>query len=262
MLVKAELKIAKAATMPTALTTTSVGGAKTTNWITAGSIGEVFPSLPSALLAGGTTTIYSKYFYVNTNASDDLPDAFIWIPNAFDQPGPVGNQTMSFASDDADDDADFEAWTLGYDPSGDPIAYAEELDGTSTVTTAQTFSARHEFQARNSSSGALTALNGNVSLTANATLIGYLPKDFYSATGTVTIWLAASLNDTATIADASTAPGGSSFTRPRTFAGGLAVAGGDLTADDGQGIWTKWELPERQYPSPDCQVVTAIQGNI
>lgn len=257
-----DLTLVKCATPALTLSTSSVGGAKTGTAIDGSTIGQVHFSMPSALLGGGTTTQYNKFFYKNGHSTDDLVDAFIWMPNAFDQPGPAGDTTMTFASSSASDDADYEVWTLGYDPAGDPVLTQKALNGTSNATTSQQFSARHRFEARDATTGDYAALNGNVSLTADATLIGYIPAGYYSATGEIAIWLAASLDDSGTTTNATTAPGGSSFTRPRTFAGGLAVAGDDLLATAGQGIWSRWQLPERAKPSADCQVVTAIQGSI
>jgi len=254
-----QLKLKQATTMPADFTTSNIGGAKTTTVISGGTVGEVHFTMGSALLGAGSKIQYSKFFYINENATDDLSDAGIWLPNALESA--AGLDTWSFESTSINDDNTKKVRFLGYDLNGDP--YQEEVlcDGTDLVTTTNPFDERHRAEVRNASTNALTALDGTGTLYQDVDEIGEIPAGYYSATAEIDIWLPATLNDTGTAADAATAPGGSSFSRPRILETGLDVANsGVLTATAGQGIWSRWTLAERAKPSVDVQVIVAIQG--
>lgn len=254
-----QLKLKQAATMASSYSTANIGGAKSTNVITGGTVGEVLFTMGSGMLGSGSKVQHGKAFYVNENATDDLSDAVIWGPNFLDTN--AGSDTWSFESNSEDDDDTKKVRFQGYDINGDP--YQEEVlcDGTNLVTTTNPFSARHRCDSRNASTGALTPLAGDGTIYQDLDEIGQIPSGYYSATSEIDLWLPATLNDTGTTPDAATAPAGSSYSRPRVLEDGLAVANsGVLTATAGQGIWSRWTLPERAKPSVDVQVIVAIQG--
>lgn len=255
----AQLKLYAATTMATSLTTANVGGAISATEIVGATVGEVFFTMPAPAESEGDQPQIGKGFYKNTNTTDDLTGAKIWLANALDA-GDAGNYPVSLQSDNSLDGSTYKGRCQGLDTAGDPLQAEVTLAGTTEVFTGVDFSAIHSVETRNSTTGVLQALNGKLTVRRNTDIIGYIPAGKYSANSEVNIGLEGALNDTATTTNPETDPSGITFTRPRTYEGGLAVAGGDLTADDAQGIWFKWIQPERRKPTPDQQVLVGIRG--
>lgn len=257
-----DLKMYQATTMPTSLTApTNIGGVKSATQITGGSIGEVHFTMSSALVGGGDKVQRSKYFYGNDSAADDLTSAVIWLPNALDDSA-AGNFTTSDVSSSASDGSGKKVRRLGYDQTGAAVQEEQVLNGTSEVTGSQQFSDVHRREIRNSSTGALEAAAGSITHKRNSVTQGETPAGYYGATSEIDIWLPSTLSDSSTAGDAGSDPTGASWSRPRTFATGEAVANsGTLTHGQAQGIWSRWTLKERAKASADVQVITAIQGN-
>jgi hypothetical protein len=254
-----QLKLLQALTMATSLTTANVGGGVSTVEILATVIGEVLFTMSALPEGEGDLTQYNKAFYKNTNTTDDLTDAKIWLPNALSD-GPVGNYPNSAQSSSADDGSAKKVRWLGYDALGDPVQSEKILNGTTLVTDTVDMSEVHGAELRSVATGALVAAAGTITLRRNGETYGVIPPGYSSANSEVAIGLAASLNDTATTTNATTAPSGITFSRPRTFETGLAVAGDDLTSEDSQGIWFRWVQAERRKPSADMQCVVGIRG--
>lgn len=254
-----QLKLFAATTMATSLTTANVGGAISATEVLGATIGEVFFTMAAPAESEGDQPQISKTFYKNTNTTDDLTDAKIWLANALDA-GDAGNYPVSLQSSNVLDGSTYKGRCQGLDTAGDPLQAEVTLAGTTEVFTGLDFSVVHSVETRNATTGVLQALNGTLTVRRNGDIIGVIPAGYYSANTEVNIGLAAALNDTATTADAETDPSGITFSRPRTYADGLAVAGDDLTAEDAQGIWFKWIQPERRKPTPDQQVLVGIRG--
>lgn len=257
-----DIKAYQATTMPTSLTTSTVGGAiNTSAEITNGTIGEVLPSLASSLSGGGDKTLYAKYFLKNVSASDDLPNAKIFIENLLDD-GPVGNHNITIRPSASGDDSTRVAKLIGFDSGGASLIENLPLNGDADVTSVGQFSKLVAVESRLASGGALVRSVSQWTVKKNTTVVGYVPVSSYGATSEVAIGLEASLNGSSTTTDATTAPSGITFSKPKDYAGGLAVATGTLTHGDAQAIWERWINPERRATSPDFELVVSIQGDI
>lgn len=259
-----QLKLAEASVMPTDFSTGPIGGAPTANIINGSSVGEAHFSMGSSMEGGGSKVQRSKLFYINESTTDDLTSAKIYIANALDTV--AGNDEWRFVSDSADDDDSDDGITyrgIGFDTAGDPLQEEVVGNGTSEVLSLADFSVRGRVETRNNLSGELQPMAGNGTIKKGTSAIGAIPAGYYSATSEIDIWLPSTLDDTGEADDAGTDPDGlGTFTRPRTFAGGLAVANsGTLSAESGQGVWSRWTVPEEALPSGDIQVVLAIQGD-
>lgn len=253
-----ELKLYQAATMAASFSTSSIGGAISATEITGGSIGEVFFTMGSNTTGGGTKTQYAKVFYKNTNASLPLTSSVVYIANSLDAVG--SNGVVSVVSDAAGDNNTYKITVIGLDASSNPQLEDITLNGVTTATGSYTFSAVNRVEYRVVSSGLLANATGNVTITRSAAL-GIIPAGYNSATAEVDIGLIATLDGSSTTTDASTAPGGISFTRPNAYAEGLAVANsGSLTNGSGQGIWLRWVLAERAAASADISVILTLDG--
>lgn len=260
-MVAGDIKLYQATTMPTTLATTSVGGAISATEITNGTIGEVHFTMASAILGGGAKTQYSKFFTKNTHASEDLAAAKVYCPNLLDD-SPSGNHAIVIRPSSSSDDTTYMNRLIGFDASGDPLVEDVACNGDADVTSSGLFSKLCAVESRLVSSSALVASNSDRIIKKNGTTLGKVPETFSSATAEIAIGLEATLNDTATTTDAATAPSGITFSKPKDYAGGIAVATGTLTHGDKQGIWSKWVVDERRSSSPDLEVGVATHGTI
>lgn len=256
---KEQLKLFQALTMATSLTTANVGGGVSTVEILGATLGEVFFTMSALPEGDGDQNQISKAFYTNTNTTDDLVGAKIFLANALDDSS--GNYPVSAQSDSPLDNSGKKLRIQGYDSSGDPLqSDTLALGGLTEVFDGIDFSEVHSVEVRSAITGVLTPLAGNLTLRRNAVIFGKIPAGKYSANREVNIGLADALDDTDVADDAQTDPAGVTFSRPRTYEDGLEVAGGDLVAEASQGIWFKWVQPERRKPTADQQVVVAIRG--
>lgn len=260
-MVEGDLKIYKAATMPTTLATTSVGGAISATEITNGTIGEVHFTMASSLSGGGVKTQYSKLFAKNTHATEDLTAAKIYCSNLLDD-SPSGNHAIVVRPTSASDDSTMKNRLIGFDASSNPLVEEVACAGDADVTSSGLFSKICAVESRLVSSSALVASVSDRTIKKNGTSLGIIPATFTAATAEISIGLAATLNDTATTTNAATAPGSITFTKPKTYAAGLAVATTILTHGDAQGIWSKWVVDERRSSSPDLEIAVVIHGTI
>lgn len=263
-IVAGDLKLYKAATPPTTLATSTVGGAiNTSAEITGGSVGEWFPSVASYGTGLGSWSMYAKVFFKNTHASIPLTGSVIYIENSLDDVGSSG--TASVASSSASDNSTYRTTLLGLDASSNPQSEDFTMNGTSSVGGSLTWNsgaggiAAGEF--RNDSTGVLSATNGAVTVTRSSAL-GSIPAGYKTAVGEVNIWLEASLDGSTTTTNATTAPGGSSFSKPRTSGAGLTVANSQsLTAGSAQSVWGRWTRAERAKPLEDVEIGLTLYGN-
>jgi len=255
-----EVKAYQADVMPSGLTTTGVGGAITAYEITNGTPGEVLPSLASSLSGGGDKQICAKWFFKNESASDDLPSAKFFCENLMD-PGPTGNHNVTIRPSGSGDDSTRVAKVIGFDSSGAQLVESVPLNGDADVSTVATFSEVVCVESR-LASGALVRSASAWTIKKDTTVVATPPAGSYGATSEVEFWLETTLNGSTTISLATDTPSGSTFSRPKTYASGLAVATGTLTHGDSQAIWEKWVNPERRATSPDFELLTCLQGDI
>jgi len=254
-----DIKHYQAQTMAANFTTSNIGGAINTGAQIQGSIlSEVFFTMASATAGGGARVQHASSHIKNTNGSDALTSALAWLANALDDVASDG--TASFSSSSADDDSTRKVRILGLDDAGTPTQEDLPLNGTSTVTSLTSWSAIHRVELRLVSGGTLAAAAGDITVTRGADL-GVIPAGYWSATSEVDFGLEATLGTSTTTADAATAPSGISFARPRTEAGGTALANAaTLTAGASQQVWWRWTLAEQARPSADIQVVLRWSG--
>ena len=252
---KTDMKLVEAATMAASFSTSSVGGAidGSDTLVSSAGIGAVFFTMPSNASGGGDKVQYSKIFDKNDHATDTVNGYGVWIENAVDTLGTAA--TIQFVSSSSSDDSTKMITVIGKSSGGAAQSENVTMNGTSTVTTTLTYTGRTRFILRASSGGATSTAAGDITITFSASTVGVIPTGLFSATGEVDIALASALDDSATITDASTAPSGPTFTRPRTQAGMLTTdAGtGTLEAQEAQGIWLRWTLPELMQPFSDIQ---------
>lgn len=252
-----DMKLIEATTMPASFSTASVGGAIGSTEISSATVGQVHFTMASNASGGGAKVQYSKIFDKNNHATDTVNNYVVWIENAIDTLGTAN--TISFASSSASDDSTKKMTVQGFSSGGAAQTEDVTMNGTSTVTTSLSYTGRVRCILRLVSTGATSNAAGDITATFDASTVGVMPAGLYSLTGEIDIALEAALDGSATIADASTAPSGPTFTRPRTQAGGLTTdAGtGTLEAQEAQGIWSRWTLPELMLPysSIQCSIV-------
>ncbi|MFA5505784.1 MAG: hypothetical protein WC314_19915 [Vulcanimicrobiota bacterium] len=256
------LKLYKPSVQAVDFSTENIGGAISENEANQNMIGEIFFEMPSLAADGGVNTQIAKLFALNTHETEDLTNGKIYLPNAMDDWG-ANDQTAAAAGHASGDDDDKFIRFLGHDTNGDPIALEVSLSGDTVVATSNSMTALQSVEARDDTSGELTATAHPVKvLRGGATELGFVPGGYYTATSEFDLWLPATLNDTTTAADAATDPSGASWSRPRTLSTAVAIANsGVLTAGAAQGVWQRWQLPERTKPRWDLQVLIAVAGS-
>ena len=254
-----DMKLIEATTMPTSDSTSSVGGAIDggDTEISSATVGQVHYTMASNASGGGDKVRYSKIFDKNDHATDTVNNYVVWIENAIDTLGTAN--TLSFQSASSSDDDTKEMFIQGFSSGGAAQSEAVEMDGTTQVTSSLSYTGRVRCILRLVSTGATSNAAGDIDIEFDSSTVGTIPAGLYSATGEIDIALASALDDSATIADPTTAPSGPSFTRPRTQAGGLTTDGGTGTieAQEAQGIWSRWTLPELMLPysTIQCSIV-------
>jgi len=259
-----DLVLYQCATRPLSFSTSNVGGAASATPITGGSIGEVHFPMASLATGEGNNVQYSKCCAQNDHSTDDADSVKFYILNALTTWGSANYVTVAFATAPTDLKARVVGFLAG-------VEYAEEftVNATSTNSPSQTDDLqRIEF--RNGSTSALEGVAGDATIKNSSTTIGICPGPIvtsagtipgrYTATGEIAIGLHASLDDSATITDASTAPGSVTFSTIRTLATALSVgSGGTIAAGSYQSIWSRLTAKERVKTSSDVQVVLAMR---
>lgn len=247
-----------ATTIPTALTTTTVGGAISATAFT-GSLGQLIFAATAEAFGGSDVVFYTKFFVKNTNATDSVSDYGIWIANALDTIS--SPSTISMASSSVSDSSSKSVILRGFASDGTPQQETVALNGTSTVVSTLTFLGRVRPNVVNSSTLASVATAGDLTFTAGSE-IGICPAGYTGASSEVDIGLASSLDDTATITNATTAPSGVTFSRPRVEASKLVFDGGAgvVAAGEAQGIWVRVTLVDGMLPTQPVDLVFRGKG--
>jgi hypothetical protein len=240
--------------------TSLVGGAISATQITGTSVGEVYapPITQSNSFPGADRIHYEKVFYKNTDTTSDLSAGVIFILNSIDDIGSAG--VLTVASSSSSDVGTLVV--IGYDNTGNPQEESIAVNGLNNVQGLinWTYVQRAIFTDGN---GNPIAAVGDLSLAVAGTNVGKIPSGYHSATGEFRIGLAATLSDTATTTNTITAPGGITFTKPRSASAGIAVANsGVLTHLQSQGIWLKMTTKAGLAAASDVDVVLSINGTV
>lgn len=251
-----QLKLFASTTMATSFATANVGGGISGTEILAAVVGEV--CFMMAADPDDDVTQYAKAHFANTNTTDTLTDAKIWMPNAGQHV--AGNYPCTAQSASEDDDETKKIRFLGYDVSSDPLQHELTMNGTTEAIDSIDFSVVHGAELRNSTTGILTNAAGPITLRRNGTVFGVIPAGCSSMQNEISIGLG-EMDDTATIDDAGTPPDDVTFSRPRTYEDGLAVDGDDVPAESAQSIWFEWIQPRRRKPSPDMLCLVGMRGS-
>lgn len=254
----ADLKLKLPTVLATDFTTADIGGAKTSTVITGATVGEVLFAM-AANTSGGNRLQYGKLFQDNESA-DDLSSAVQFLANGMDDLDTDG-YVLTIQSSSTADGSNLTARCIGNDSGGD----AQDefgLAGTSVASGSIVFEYGAVIEFRDTVTGALTPLTGYATVRHNGVIVAIAPPGSYSVTAEIKFGLAATLNDSATTADAATAPSGISFAKPRTAAAGTALANsGVLTGGDAQGIWLLWTCAENRRPSADVEIYLLCEGD-
>lgn len=258
---KTDMKLKEATTMGTSDSTTSVGGAVGSTLISSATVGQVHYRVSANASGGGDLVRYSKIFDVNDHATDDIDSYGIWMSNSIDTLGTAA--TIQFVSDSTSDDSTKMITVIGKSSGGSPQSENVTMNGTTEVTTTLTYTGRVRWILRNSTTKAVTTAAGTITGSFSASTVGVIPPGMFSATGEIDLGLAASLNDSATIATPLAAPSSVTFSKPRVSGSKLVVdsGGGTLTAGDAQGIWSRLTLPELMQPWSQTQVSIKGEGD-
>ncbi len=202
---------------------------------------------------------YKKTFVKNTNASTDLESAKIYMENALDDL--ESNELIAAVSASASDDDTMKIKIVGEDASGNVQTEEVTLNGTTEVESSSVFSKIFWIELQLVADGTLTTANGDITISADGTTLGIIPQGSNCALSIVEIGLVATLDDSGDTTDATTAPGGISFSKPRTFADGLEVANsGTLSSGSGQGIWWKQTVEGGLEPGAEITAIVVLKG--
>lgn len=253
----ADLKLYKSANTPTNDSGIS-GGAISVTEILGSIIGELIPQCAYNAAAGGDIVWYYKAFFKNTHATLPLTESVVYIKNALISL--ASNGTVSAVSTSSSDGSSKKIKVYGEDASGTAVTEEVILNGTTTATGSQVFSKIYKIELL-TLAGALTTATGTITITRGITL-GIIPVGFSTATNEYSLWLAATLNDTASVANRLTAPAGASWSIPNSYATGLAVANSQsLTAGSAQGIWIRATYADGTSPTSQMELILRLEGN-
>lgn len=245
MIANSDFKLAKSSTVATSFSTANVGGG--IGALSVASLGDTFFNMTANGSGGGDLFQYAKVFDKNDHASLPASNYGIYSANWLDDLS--GNDLLGFSSSSALDVHDL--LLVGYSSGGAPQSETITLNGTTQVNSSFIFGATKV----RIISPTQTVANGPITITHNGSTIGIIPVGMWSATNEIDMGLESAIDDTNTIADASTAPAGVAFTRTRTETAKLLVAGGTgtLPSQSAQGIWLRWTLAEQMISSPEFQ---------
>ncbi len=260
---KTDMKWRKPTTVATSFATSSVGGAKTSTNLVSAADDEIFFSTNANAAGGASVTQYGKVFLANTHATDAASVLGAWIANALDTPS--ATDVMTFASSSTSDSSSYKVRIKGYNSGGTVVSEDRTLNGTSEVTSSTSFSVT---SSRNvtceflDDTGARANAVGDITIKHGSTIIGVIPAGGSMAMTGLSIGLTSSVDDSQTIADASTAPSGVSFSVANAVGEKILVdaGSGDLAAGEAQGFWVKLVLTPAQPAVSPFQVALQAAG--
>src|ERR1041385_4825589 len=212
-----DIILCQAATMAVDFTTANIGGARGPTIVDNTANTAFFP-MNANPVGGSTLTQHTNLKYHNNNWTGNSLQASpgIFVANGLDANTGSGNFVVQ--SDNAADNGSYFVHGIGLDVSGLPIDQNVTMNGTTPASSTIVLGAggAMAFELRAASGGALTNANGNISITVGGQLLGYIPAGRNTAIACLDIGIDASLNTPGPIANAATAPGGITFSRPRT----------------------------------------------
>jgi len=253
-----DLLLYGSANIPTDDTSTAGGAIDTGNELQGTTIGELFDSTPANAAGGSDIIHYQKCFYKNTNASDDLSDAVIWLLNGLASFGTAGS--VSAVSTSSSDDSTKYIKVFGFDSGGNALTESITLNGTSSVNGSSTFASIWKVELRLVATDALTTADGDITITRGSDL-GMIPTGYYSATAEIEIGLESSLDDSNTTTNRLTAPSGITFSKAIDEGTALDVANsGVLSSGSAQGIWLKRTIKAGLTATTDIEIILRIKG--
>lgn len=257
----ADLPLVLPAVVGTTLTTPSdIGGAKTTTTITGGAIGELLFAMSANASGGGDKIQRQKLFQANDHDTQDLAEAKMWLANAMAQ-GTGGAKVTRAQSTSAADGGGKYLRVIGNDASADALDEFPTA-GTSMASGSIAMLERWVVTLHDEATDALVAAAGNITIYHDDQVVAIMPAGAYSVNGEIEIGLAATLDDTATFANAGTNPAGITFSAPRTFETGIDVANsGVLTAGSAQGFYLRWTCAEARRASADVEIYPLVRGD-
>jgi len=231
----------------------TAGGDKTTTVIDNSSIGEWFTRLRAPLtgtLYTDEVKEYQKIFLTNTNPSDDLLDAAVFLRNGIEYSGVPG--ILTFVSDSPDDDSTKKIWGYGENQLGNVLdKEAVIMGGTTPVDGGKNWVKVFRCKLVSTSTGLIVPAAGNILIYINGVLAGMIPQGLSFATSELKLWLPATVwtsgaHETGTTTNRITAPSGSSFTLTAFASSALSIRNdpGDdtLAAGEGQPIWGEFTV--------------------
>ena len=250
--------------------TPNIGGGKGTSNIGLGSsISQLCVPMAAALAGGNRYQI--AYFAIYNSNTVDYVGASVNLINSLLAAQPSGGFFVNIYSDSALDGNLFNARLIGTSTAGTPQPLQDNsliMNGLTSQPSGVQFTQLFSVESRNVNTSVLTPTNGNWYIYAGSTLIGIMPKGYYSCTCEWSFALVGTLNDTTTYTSCGTAPSGNpptinglTLVQPNTVLSGVPMAnGGVLTAGSWQGGWGCWTVAQGRLPSPDLQVVIMTDG--
>lgn len=242
MITETTFELRLAATMATSAASTSIGGAIASGLVSLTDTAAVFYPMGADAAGGSNRVQYAKIHDLNTDGSATATNYGVFLANGL--PDLASAAVFSVEGDPADEGVT--VTFLGFTSGGDPIQETCTIDSAGEATCSTPIKGPVRVLASAALSAALTILHGGVAK-------GVIPAGGDCASSELDIGLAATLNDSATIATPSTAPSGVTFSRPITSAARLLVNGGagSLAAGSSQGIWLRWTVvPEMLASRP------------
>lgn len=237
-----------------------VGGACSASPVST-DLGGIFHSVvPNAAETDPTLYQYKKTFLKNESSSENLTSAKVYLLNGLADVASNGVVTLDPSS--ASDDNTKTAWVVGEDGSSLVQEEYIVLNGTTSVSGTKTFTKVFFVIIISSSGGTPVNAAADILFAVNSVTLGIIPGNKYSANAVVDIGLPATLNDTVTTTNATTAPSEISFSRPTSYSAGIAVATDALTYGDATGIWWRLSVEGGLPGLSQCQADLWIKGTL
>lgn len=243
------------ATRGLSLLSTNLGGARSATLINSALPRDVFFDMAPPAAGDGVLRQYQKVFcFEASTATDDLLNARAYIANALEDLGATSILRATFAEGDIAGAKQLRA--RGMDDAGDIVtelvdvpAAAGDADWTTSWDRIDGVDVQFTV------GGAWSTLTGNVTLSVEPTAspgsgysaIGVIPAGQPGASSWFKLWCEGSLDGTTTNGggnNCTVAPGGSSFTKPSTYATGETIAAGTIEPNTAAAIWVVMEIPE------------------
>lgn len=256
-----DIKFYATTNIPTADTGTLGGAIDTANEITDDQTGKLIV-LPYANPDGGADKpYYGKIHVKNTNATDDLTTATIYIANLLQDPpstGVIGITTVATGDDDTKYVRVYFENAVGTPTYEDVVL--PSTPGTTYTTGQALLNRRIAVGLHLVSDDTITTASGDITIARGTTTLGIIPEGGYNATGRIDIGLASTLDDTATTTNRVTAPGGITFSRADSDNPLDVANSGVLTHAKNQAVWIRLTMQDGATPIEYDYLMPKISG--